>query len=422
MKHNMKHIALISEHASPLAAPGGTDSGGQNVYVAQAARGLARLGYRVDVFTRLDAPGLPDSVEWQPGIRVIHVPAGPPEAVPKEGLLGFMDAFTDFLEEFIRRQPWSYSLVHANFWTSGLVAADLKERLGLPFVITFHALGRVRRLHQGKADRFPDARFEIEDRIVREADHVIAECPQDEEDLLQLYGADPARITVIPCGFDPRELAPLDKAEARRELGLPADEFIVLQLGRMVPRKGVADTIAGFARLDSRHGPARLLVVGGESETPDPRLTPELGRLQRVARREGVEGQVHFLGRRDRNALRFIYSAADVFVTTPWYEPFGITPLEAMACATPVVGAAVGGIKYSVIDGETGFLIPPRDAAALGRRLTQLQRDPPLRRRMGRRAYSHVRSNFTWAGVSDRIAALYEEVLAPSARKEATHA
>jgi glycosyltransferase involved in cell wall biosynthesis len=416
----MKHIALISEHASPLARPGGVDSGGQNVYVAQAARGLASLGYRVDVFTRRDDPQLPETVDWLPGVRVIHVPAGPASVIPKEGLLQYMNAFTGFMLRFIARRSEPYALVHANFWTSGLVAADLKAALDLPFIITFHALGRVRRKHQGEADGFPDARFAIEDRIVSEADHVIAECPQDETDLIELYGADPARIRIIPCGFDPLELWPMDKEAARAELGFATGEFLVLQLGRMVRRKGVDNTIAGFARLGSGDRPARLLVVGGESEVPDPQLTPEIGRLQEVARQEGVAQRVQFLGRRDRSELRLIYNAADVFVTTPWYEPFGITPLEAMACATPVVGAAVGGIKHTVIHGETGYLVPPRDPNALGLRLTRLLRDPEKRRRMGRRAFDHVTANFTWAEVNTRIAGLYEEVLAGTAARETT--
>ncbi|GMA15513.1 glycosyltransferase (plasmid) [Deinococcus metallilatus] len=406
----MKRIALISEHASPLAALGGTDAGGQNVYVAQVARHLARLGYAVDVFTRRDAPHFPEVLEWVPGVRVVHVPVGPAAAIPKEDLLPLMADFTRFMAAFMAREG-RYDLLHANFWMSGLVAADLKRLLGLPFVITFHALGKVRRLHQGEADGFPDDRFAIEERLVREADRVIAECPQDEADLRDLYAADPARIVTVPCGFDPDEFSPQGRREARERLGLDPDELTVLQLGRMVPRKGVDDAIRGFARAVRERGlSARLLVVGGNSPDPDPALTPELGRLQGVAREEGVADRVIFTGSRDRAALRDYYSAADVFISTPWYEPFGITPLEAMACGTPVLGARVGGIQYTVMDGETGYLVPPRDPDALGKRLGDLLADAPLREQMGEAALMRVRSHFTWEGVARQLAGVYREV------------
>src|SRR6185369_9520598 len=171
----MKRIAMISEHASPLAMLGGVDSGGQNVYVGQVARHLAALGYEVDVFTRRDSARLPETAEWIDGVRIVHVAAGPPELVRKEDLLPYMEEFTAQMLRFCRLQRRLYDLVHANFWMSGLVAAELKQALGLPFVITFHALGRVRRLHQGGADGFPDARFAVEDRVVQQADRIIAE-------------------------------------------------------------------------------------------------------------------------------------------------------------------------------------------------------------------------------------------------------
>ncbi|HEX5438757.1 MAG TPA: glycosyltransferase family 1 protein [Gemmatimonadaceae bacterium] len=413
-----RRIALISEHASPLASLGGTDFGGQNVYVAQIAQNLAALGYAVDIFTRRGSDDLPRSVRCPSGIRVIHVPAGPPRYVPKEDLLPYMEEFTDFVLHWRRCRGARYDLYHANFWMSGLVAADLKRATGTPFIVTFHALGRVRRVHQGQADGFPDARAEIEDRIIREADCVIAECPQDEEDLLCLYGADPERMRIVPCGVDNTRFSPVPKGTARTILGLDPDERIVLQLGRLVPRKGIDNVIRGFARLITVHGvEARLLVVGGESDEPDPVRTPEIGRLRDVARAAGVGDRVVFVGRRGRDVLRHYYSAADVFVTTPWYEPFGITPLEAMACGTPVIGANVGGIKFTVRDGETGYLVPPRDPDAVGERLAHLYRYPQLMRALAARAIQRANDCFSWSNVAQAIARLYEDLLTPHRRQ-----
>ncbi|WP_072016282.1 glycosyltransferase [Leptolyngbya sp. KIOST-1] len=417
-----KRIAIISEHASPLGSFGGTDSGGQNVYVGQTAKQLAALGYSVDVFTRRDAPDLPEAVLWHQGVRVIHVPAGPAAPVPKEQLLPHMKAFTHFVVGFIRReqkrreqqQEGGYDLVHANFWMSAQVACQIKQYVGLPFVVTFHALGKVRRRHQGEADGFPDDRFAIEEQVVQAADGIIAECPQDRDDLIQLYGADASKIHIVPCGVDLSEFWPIPKRQARATLGLPAAERVVLQLGRMVPRKGVDTVLEAIALLNRQRLPTRLVVVGGESVTPDPEVTPEIGRLQAIARDLGIGDRVSFVGQRGREVLKYFYSAADVFVTTPWYEPFGITPLEAMACGTPVIGSNVGGIKFTVRDGETGYLVAPKNAREVCDRIAFLYQNPSVLNLFGRQAQRHVARQFTWAKVASALAGIYESVLSTS--------
>jgi glycosyltransferase involved in cell wall biosynthesis len=413
-----RRLLWISEHASPLALLGGADGGGQNVYVDQITRQLASNGCEVDILTRRDSRDVADVVCLSEGVRVIHVAAGPPVPVCKEQLLPYMREFTEFALRRLARSQRMYDLIHANFFMSALVAAEIKRALGIPFVVTFHALGRVRRLHQGDADSFPEARLAIEDRVVAEADRVIAECPQDRLDLIRLYGANPARIATIPCGFDALEFWPLDPAQSRSKLGLPDNEPIVLQLGRMVPRKGVDNVIRGLARLRNGRGiGARLVVVGGESRDPDPALTPEIGRLRDVARDEGVFDAVTFVGSRGRQELRDYYSAADVFVSTPWYEPFGITPLEAMACGTPVIGSSVGGIKSTVLDGVTGYLVPPNDPDALASRLADVLGNPARRQSLSQRAIRHVNALYTWRQISRSITELYEDVLAPRASR-----
>lgn len=414
----MQRIAFISEHASPLAALGGTDSGGQNVYVGNLARELARLGYQVDVYTRRDHRQTPQVVEWRPGVRVIHMDAGPLRPLPKEQLLPYMAEFGHAMLRFMRSAGVFYALVHANFFMSGMVAQQLKRLVGLPYVITFHALGRVRRLCQGQADGFPDTRFAIEEALMRDADCVIAECEQDERDMVELYDGGPSRLAVVPCGFDPDEFWPV-RESARTKLGLDESEFIVLQLGRMVPRKGVDNVIRAVSVLrEQHHLQARLLVVGGEAQRADPMQTPEIRRLATLAAQLGIAEQVNFTGAQPRQALRDYYSAADVFVTTPWYEPFGITPLEAMACATPVVGSAVGGIRSTVLDHKSGFLVPPHDPGALAARLAQLQRDPLLAQRMGWTGLRRVHRHFTWRRVAMQVASVYRSVLAHHAHRE----
>jgi len=402
-------IALISEHASPLAASGGVDSGGQNVYVAQVARQLAKAGHAVDVLTRRDDDRTPTVTHMCPGVRVIQIDAGPPCFIPKEAMLPYMDAFTDACESLMRHGV-SYDIVHANFFMSGLVAMRLKERLQLPYVVTFHALGLVRREHQKQADAFPPERVQIEREVAMHADAIIAECPQDEIDLERLYDVQPQHMRMVPCGFDSGEFGPMGREMARRLTGLSPNEFIILQLGRMVPRKGVDNVIQALAYLPE-HMPARLVVVGGEAAEPDEERTPEIGRLRRVAQACGVADKVSFVGRRLRPELRAYYAASNVFVTTPWYEPFGITPLEAMACGIPVIASAVGGLQYSVTDGVTGQLVPSKDPVALAQALERLHANPRLAQAMGRAGMRRVRALFTWEGVSQQLMDVYEEVL-----------
>jgi D-inositol-3-phosphate glycosyltransferase len=406
----MLKIALISDHASPLAAPGSVDSGGQNVYVAHVAMELAKLGYQVDVFTRRDSTSQKEVVRWRDRIRVVHVPAGPPQVISKEQILPYMPAFARFMIEFARKETAAYDLVHANFFMSGLVAQQIRQTLGIPFVITFHALGLIRRLSQGAADGFPAERIDIEKQLMQDAARVIAECPQDRLDMERHYGASRRNIDIVPCGFDPHELRPM-RDEARQQLGLDPDEFIALQLGRMVPRKGVDNVIESLAVLRDRYAiRARLLVVGGDA--PNGRLQdcPELSRLMTLSASLRLQSQVNFIGQKARDELSCYYSAANVFVTTPWYEPFGITPLEAMACATPVIGAAVGGIKTTVLEGSTGYLVPPKNPEALAERLALLHDDPEHARQLGEAGCRRAHQFYTWSSVAERLAAIYEKV------------
>jgi D-inositol-3-phosphate glycosyltransferase len=346
-------------------------------------------------------------VHWHDGVRVIHVPAGPERFIRKEELLEHMGLFTSFVTDFVRAEGLGYDIVHANFFMSGIVAAQLRYVFNIPFVMTFHALGKVRRIYQGNADQFPEERLAIEEALVRAADGIIAECPQDRADLVEHYGADPDRITIIPCGFDPHEVWPIQRDLARVVLGFSPKDHLILQLGRIVPRKGIDTVIRGFGDLVKRGIDAKLLIVGGENQNGRPVETAEHRRLKRVATEANISAYVHFMGQCGREELKYYYSAADVFVTMPWYEPFGITPLEAMACGTPVIGADVGGIKYTVRDGENGFLVPARDEEGLARRLELLIREPLVARYMGEQGRARANAEFTWDRVTASAADFY---------------
>lgn len=407
-----RKIAVISEHASPLAHLGGIDSGGQNVYVDQISKHLSKLGFSVDIFTRWENKKLPQVIRYQENIRIVHIEAGPKEFIAKEKLLTYMKDFYNNMLSFIEQEETPYQLIHANFFMSAEIARRVKKKLGIPFVVTFHALGKVRRLFQGRQDKFSNKRFEIEEKIIEEADHIIAECPQDREDLLTLYQADQNKISIIPCGFDPMEFYPIDKLVAKMTVGLDSNTHYLLQLGRLVPRKGIDTVVQALADIKKTvKPPVKLLIVGGESDQPDPHVTPEIARLKHLATELEVLDDVIFIGRKNRDQLKYFYNAADIFISTPWYEPFGITPLEAMACGTPVIGSKVGGIQFSVIDGKTGFLVPAKNSVALSKKIKQLIQNDSLRQQYATNGMKRVNTFFTWNTVVTALVTVYEKVL-----------
>ncbi len=271
-------IAFLSEHASPVALRGGEDAGGQNVYVDEVSRNLARLGYRVDVFTRRDSADAPEIVEWAPGVRVINLTAGPAEFRLKDTLWQFMPAFRDAFLDFVEREKVGYDLIHGNFWMSGWVASELRRKLGIPVVQIFHAMGKTKQRYQGSSDTSPSERIEVEYEIVRKVDRLIAQCPSEQSELIDDYGADPRKVVVIPSAVNTRVFRPVAREEARRHIvletqrgiGLKPDDFVVAYVGRMIPRKDVRNVVRAIAILSGMVQKSRkrivLLLVGGETK------------------------------------------------------------------------------------------------------------------------------------------------------------
>lgn len=407
-------IAMISEHASPLALIGGEDAGGQNIYLDAISRSLAALGYAIDIFTRRDNPTQPEVVAWRPGVRVISIPAGPPAPIPKDDIWPLMPELTRGILRFMLRSGERYHLLHGHFWMSGWSVARLKRRLGLPAVQIFHASGVVKRRHQGPADTSPPERIDVERAVIAAVDRVIAQCPAEHAELVDEYGADPGRLCIIPPAADTRRFRPVDRALARRTIGVPDDGVpTAAYVGRMLPRKGVRNLLHAARLLRARGRRLRVLLVGGNPDLGG--RDPELDALDALAHELGIGEQVIALGRRQPDELRHYYGASDVVVSTPWYEPFGLTALEAMACGRPAIVSAVGGLTFSVQDGVTGLHVPPREPAALADALATLIDRPELAARMGRAARARVEREFTWPMTARRTAALYSALLAGQA-------
>lgn len=391
-------IALVSEHANPLATVGGVDAGGQNVHVAALAGGLVERGHDVTVFSRRDDAADPVQVTAPEGYVVEHVPAGPPTDVPKDELLQHMPAFAEYLASRWRDEP--FDVVHAHFWMSGLAAVEAAKPSGVPVLQTFHALGTVKRRHQGLRDTSPGTRIALERRLCRTVDRVIATC-SDEVAELRALGLPPWRASVIPCGVDTDAFRPVRVPRGRGG----HEPHRLLVIGRLVERKGVGNVIEALAALPG----VELMVAGGPAEEFLD-TDPEVARLRALAERHGVADRVRFLGSVSRPDVPALMASADVVVAVPWYEPFGIVPVEAMACGRPVVGSAVGGLLDTVVPGVTGELVPPRRPDVLAPVLADLLADPERRTAYGRAGRSRAVETYQWRQVAAATEDVYAEV------------
>lgn len=380
-------IAMVSEHANPLAALGEADAGGQNVHVAELSAALTRAGHDVTVYTRRESLDEPLEVRAPQGYGVVHVPAGPPRKEPKDRLLPYMGEFGSFL-----RDRWAADrpdVAHAHFWMSGLATALAASASGTPVTQTFHALGVVKKRYQGDQDTSPADRIRLERIIGRQAGRVIATCSDEVFELARL-GVPRSRISVVPCGVDLGRFSPDGPTARRRE------RHRLVAVGRLVPRKGFDIAITALAQL-----PDTELVIAGGPERGRLSQDPEAARLRELADRLGVGDRVRWPGQVSREDMPALLRSADAVVCTPWYEPFGIVPLEAMACGVPVVAAAVGGLTDTVVDGVTGLLVRPHQPKELASRVRRLLDDPALCHAYGTAGHDRAVARYSW----DRVAA-----------------
>ncbi|MEU5788992.1 glycosyltransferase [Micromonospora purpureochromogenes] len=392
-------IAMISEHASPLAVLGEEDAGGQNTHVAELAAALVGEGHDVRVYTRRDAVDLPDVVDATAGYQVRHVPAGPAQRVPKDELLPYMGEFGRWMAEQWGEQGWRPDVAHAHFWMSGLATLHAGRRTNTPVVLTYHALGAVKRRHQGARDTSPPGRIGYERALGRAADRVIVQC-QDEIGELVRLGVPRSRMALVPSGVNEQMFRP-EGPVAPRDPARPR----ILTVGRMVERKGFQDVIRALPAVPE----AECVVVGG----PAAELLPAdsfARRLGALAESCGVADRVKLVGAVPREEMGAWYRSADVLVAAPWYEPFGLTPLEGMACGVPVIGTNVGGIADTVVDGLTGDLVPPRDPRALGTAIRRLLADRVRRFAYATAALDRIRSRYSWKRCAEQLSAVYATV------------
>jgi D-inositol-3-phosphate glycosyltransferase len=404
----VRRVAVIAYHSSPLVEPGAGDAGGMTVYVKALARSLAERGVSTDIFTRATSD-IGRIVQVSAGVRVISVEAGPAEPIDKELQPYFIDDFVAGVRAFSTAQRIQYDIVHSHYWQSGLAGQALARAWGVPLVHSHHSLGRVKNrwLAPGDAPE-PESRLRGESDVISRADVLVASTDEEWEQLACLYGASHDRLKTLHPGVDHSLFAPGPKDEARAQLGLAAEDAVLLFVGRIQRLKGLELAIRSVEELvPALSRDIRLVIVGGPSGRAG---ADELERLEALAAARGIADNVIFAGPHPHSRLPLFYQAADAVVVCSHTESFGLTALEAHACGVPVVATAVGGLKHIVEDGVSGFLVERGDPSTFAARLKTLLEDHALRSRFSRAALKRS-SVFSWDVAADGFLALYECLL-----------
>ncbi len=408
-------VAMISVHTCPLATLGGKETGGMNVYVRDLSRELGRRGIAVDCFTRSQNPDIPRvDTELGPNGRVIHVPAGPEAPYDKNRIAEHLPEFVQGVLDFAQREGIRYDVIHSHYWLSGLAARDLRRAWKVPIVQMFHTLGHMKNsVASGPEEWETVQRIEGEAEVMALADRLVAATPLERAQMVWLYGADAGKIAIVPCGVDLNRFRPIPQDEAKQMLCLPLERCVILFVGRIEPLKGIDTLLRAIALLvpdmPCWQDELAVIIIGGAPGAGIEQVNAELARLDRLRAELGIEDLVTFQGAKDQDILAYYYSAAELVVMPSHYESFGMVALEAMACGTPVVASRVGGLAFSIQDGQTGFLVPEGDAEALATRIRLLLKDGDLRQQLGQQAVDRAR-HYGWPAIANQIVDLYEEV------------
>jgi D-inositol-3-phosphate glycosyltransferase len=414
-------IALISEHGDPAAELGKEAAGGQNVYVRQVGKALAALGYQVDMFTRKANSSDPEIVQHSTFCRTIRLVAGPQAYVARDEMMPYMPEFVEALLSFQTKHSMTYKVIHTHYWMSGWVGMQLRKRYPVKLVHTYHSLGAVKYLSVPEIPKVASKRLTVEKDILETYDCVVATSPQEQDDLRQLVSR-AGNTQIIPCGTDVDNFQLMSKLESRQAVNIDHKDRVILYVGRFDQRKGIetlvravgqiyaecADLAVDLHQIEKHR--LRLVIVGGSD--PDQPDGQERLRIQELVADLGITEQTNFVGMVGHDRLPLYYSAADVCVVPSHYEPFGLVAIEAMACGTPVVASAVGGLNFTVVAEETGILVPAQDVDGFAQAIKHTLVDHEWAQKARRNSAQRVITYFSWSGVAQQLSALYQELLA----------
>lgn len=392
--NNKLKIAIISAHSCPVGDLGTKDTGGMSVYIRELARELGKKGHIIDIYTRIHDPNDPLMEDLAENVRLIHLKAGKKARIQKMDVYFSLPEFTFNLETFWRNNNLKYDIVFSHYWMSALVGKYIQETQQIPYITMYHTLGLVKNAI-GIGEKEPELRITAEKDTINDCRRIIVATEQEKQDLVHYYATNPENVGVVPCGVNMELFKPVDKTLARRTLGLTADK-VLLFVGRIDPLKGIDKLIKTIPLLKNQSN-IKLVVVGGDENSRG-----ELEELKRLAADLGIQSAVEFRGLVKQEQLPLFYSAADVCVAPSYYESFGLVPLEALACGTPVVVTDVGDLKHIIKPGETGYIVadnsPENLAAGINVILDKITAD--YESKLSIRASV---GQWTWENIADKV-------------------
>lgn len=414
----INRIALINEHAVPLAPKGGVQADGQNVYVYELSCALSRLGVKVDVFMRWDNRKSSPMVRFAERAKVIRLKAGPRHFVGRENLSPLMPEFVERFLEYCRVKKVKYDLIHSHYYHSGWAGMQAKNIFHIPHVCTFHSLGMVKKQAMGGLDSSPSERIKIEEKLLEVTDEIIATSPPEKVSILELYKNKPKKMVVISAGANLLRFTPLNQKNARQRLQLSLDKKIVVFAGRMDINKGGLVLIQAVNHI-KKNWPEifrklEVLMFSGDPRKDRRKVKEEVklkNEMINLIKKHKLENAIKLQNCINQAGLHVYYGAADVVVMPSYYESFGLVATEAMATGTPVVASNVGGLKWTIEDGITGFHAEPGNYRQFAKNIVKILKDPELQHRLGQNAIIHVQNNYNWDISARKILSEYESLV-----------
>lgn len=412
-----RRIVYLTELTSFMERRNATGKMYQQPQVPGLILQLAQNGWEVDVFTPSAELHKTAISPINTAIRVIQIPL---RATQKAACLVHhksIDLFYSQLNNFISQENLEYQLIHSDIFTSGHIALKLKRSYNIPFVFTFRSFEYLSQPEGFENERLAH-RKKIEQGITRGADVLIVTCPQDKTKLLHFYQASTKKTFVIPYGFNPNKFTAVDKLEARARLNLGAEDKVLVHVGSLTPDNGIDNIIKSLALLKAADQKIRLFLLSEANNQETGDRENERKRLMLLTQDLGLSELVSVVPVTATVGLQIYYSAADLFIDTPVYDGSGKRSLEAMTFGTPVIGSEVGAIQFAVVDGKTGFIVPPKAPQVLADRINLLLTNNALLEQMSRNSVKHIYSSFTWKKVAKQTIDLYEYILMIKAKKD----
>lgn len=397
------NIAMFSIHSCPVGELGTKDTGGMNVYIRELAGQLGIRGHRVDIYTRVHDPSDPQVIYLNENARVIHLRAGKNGYMHKLAIYPYLDDFSGALENFISQENLHYDLIHSHYWLSGQVGRWAQSRWNAPHMVMFHTLGAVKNT-TGVGQKEPLLRIKTERQLGRHCHRIIAATAREKIELMRYYGAEPDKISVVSCGVNMDIFRPVEKAQARRQLGFDVEEKILLYVGRFAALKGIDRLLKAMTHLRDLKA-LKLVIIGGDGDT-----SPEFREFQRLSSKLGIDDRIAFAGRLEQTALPQYYSAADLLAVPSYHESFGLVALEALACGTPVVATEVGAMDSVISEGRTGCVVADSRPPALARAIREFISKPRHEMESVTSIRNSVRQ-FNWSDVAGAMIEEYESML-----------